>query len=117
VVDGDGSPVVFWHRGSVDEAQVGAARTGARSAASISSWSFEEGRPERLQATVTFGSWRWHRFNACFGQTMASEDASDQGEEFRRKDRTRAYLGSSETCGKARRHLRAPARDFSGPVA
>jgi hypothetical protein len=28
---------------------------------------------------------------------MVSEDASDQGKEFRRKDRARAYLGSSES--------------------
>jgi hypothetical protein len=36
----------------VDDVRLDAARTGARSAASISSWSFEEGRPERLQAAV-----------------------------------------------------------------
>jgi hypothetical protein len=36
----------------VDDVQLDTARTGARSKASISSWSFEEGRSERLQATV-----------------------------------------------------------------
>jgi hypothetical protein len=44
--------MIFWRWERVDDVQLDAARTGARSVVSISSWSFEEGRPERFQATV-----------------------------------------------------------------
>jgi hypothetical protein len=47
--DGEADLVVFWRRGGVDAAQVDAARTRARSAVLISSWSFEEGQLEEAR--------------------------------------------------------------------
>jgi hypothetical protein len=57
------------------------------------------------------------RSAVCLDKATASEDASDQVKEFRRRDRARAYLGSLETSGKVRRHLRALARNFAGLAA
>jgi hypothetical protein len=47
LTSGDAS-VTSWQRESVDNVQLDAVRTGARSSTSISSWSFEEGWPEGL---------------------------------------------------------------------
>jgi hypothetical protein len=55
----------------VDEAQIEVARMGVRSAASNSSWSFEEGRPKWLKATVIFGDEHWHRFAGSIGFELA----------------------------------------------
>jgi hypothetical protein len=67
--------------------QVDAARMGARSVASISSWSFKEGRLERLQATVTCGSWRWHQFTAGTEQLTVSEGVPKQDRKRRYRER------------------------------
>jgi hypothetical protein len=54
---------------------------------------------------------------ARLDKTVASEDASDQGKKFRRKGRGLAYPGASESSGLGCRHLRSPARDFTGLAA
>jgi hypothetical protein len=48
-INGEAASVVFEVRGGVDAAQVDAARTRARSAVLISSWSFEEGQLEEAR--------------------------------------------------------------------
>jgi hypothetical protein len=52
------------------------------------------------------------RLAARLVKMVASEGASDQGKRFRRKSRGLAYLGSSESSGLGRRHLRSPVRNF-----
>jgi hypothetical protein len=74
--------VTSWRWGRADDVQVDAARTGARSAASISSWSFEEGRQERLQATVRCRWGSTPRFATKQREWRISEGAPGLGEEY-----------------------------------
>jgi hypothetical protein len=46
-------------------------------------------------------------------KATVSEDTPDQRKKFRRKGRGLAYLGSSDSSGFGRRHLRSPARNLS----
>jgi hypothetical protein len=73
----------------VDEAQADAARMGVRSAASFSSWSFEEGWPERLQVTVTFGVGAGIAWVQRMDQMRVSEVALKQDRKRRYREMAR----------------------------
>jgi hypothetical protein len=53
------------------------------------------------------------RSAACLDKATVSEDTPDQWKKFRRKGRGLGYLGSSDSSGFGRRHLRSPARNLS----
>jgi hypothetical protein len=63
--------------------------------------------------SASFGLGWTRRSAACLDKATVSEDTPDQRKKFRRKGRGLAYLGSSDSSGFGRRHLRSPARNPS----
>jgi hypothetical protein len=69
--------------------------------------------PEAARVVMSSGLGRTRRSAACLDKATVLEDTPDQRKKFRRKGRGLAYLGSSDSSGFGRRHLRSPARNPS----
>jgi hypothetical protein len=60
---------------------------------------------------MSSGLGRTHRSAACLDRATVLEDTPDQRKKLRGKGRGLAYLGSSDSSGFGRRHLRSPVRN------